>query len=57
MYGDKFVTGKENMPPSNSGQIAKDYLLGLEAEGTIDLSFKNKDKQSKKSNTEVFKKK
>ena len=46
--GDKFVKGKENMPPSNSGQIAKHYLLDLEAEGTFDLNFKDKDKQSKK---------
>ena len=36
------------MPPSNSGQIAKHYLLGLEAEGTVDLSFTDNDKQSKK---------
>ena len=35
------------MPPSNSGQIAKHYLLGLDAEGTVDLSFKDKDKRSK----------
>ena len=40
------------MSPSNSGQMAKDYLLGFEAEGTIDLSFKNKDKQSKKSRSQ-----
>ena len=45
--GDNFVKGKENMPPSNSGQIAKHYLLGLDAEGTVDLSFKDKDKRSK----------
>ena len=35
------------MPPSNSGQIAKHYLLGLEAEGRVDLSFKDKDKRKK----------
>ena len=46
--GEKFVEGKENMPPSNSGQIAKHYLLDLEAEGTLDLNYKDKDKQSKK---------
>ena len=46
--GDKLVKGKENMPPSNSGQIAKHYLLGLEAEGTVDLSFTDNDKRSKK---------
>ena len=32
------------MPPSNSGQIAKHYLLDLEAEGTLDLNYKDKDK-------------
>ena len=45
--GEKFVK-EENMPPSNSGQIAKHYLLDLEAEGTLDLNYKDKDKQSKK---------
>ena len=54
--GEKFVKGKENMPPSNSGQIAKHYLLDLEAEGTLDLNYKDKDKQSKKVGRRSLKK-
>ena len=41
--GEKYVNGKENNVPKNCGQIVKEYLLGKEAEGSINLSFQGKE--------------
>ena len=46
--GERFVKGKENKVPSNSGQIVKEYLLRKEAECKIHLNFKGKEVQPKK---------